>query len=94
MSEDCRKKPLVESVALQCVCGVLLIVPLGLLVGMLLGLISDFSLRNTVGNIRINPEIFANQYAGLLVYSGWTAFVCLVAVVVIVGIQLWRRKKG
>jgi hypothetical protein len=73
MSEDYHKKPLVGSEALRCVVVVLLCLPLGLSVGTLLGLLSDFGLRYTVENIRANPEIFANQYAGLLVYSGWTA---------------------
>ncbi len=96
MSEDCRKKPLVGSEGLRCVMIVLLCLPLGSLVGTLLGLISDFGLRHIVWNIQANPEVFANQYAGPLVYSGWTALMCLIALVVIVGIQLmltWTRKK-
>lgn len=92
MSEDCRKKPLVGSVLLWRVAVVLLCPPVGFLVGTLLGLISDFGLSDTAENIRANPQIFANQYAGLIVNTGWTALVCLVAVVVIVGIQLWRSR--
>ena len=88
---------LVGSVVLQWVVVGLLAVPLGLWLGTLLGLISDFGPRHTAQNIRANPEIFAGQYAGPIVNSGWAALVCLVVVVVIVGIQLmlmWRRKRG
>ena len=97
MCEDYRKKPLGGSAVLWCVAFVLLCPPVGASVGTLLGLISDFGLRNTVETIKANPEIFANQYAGPIVCYGWTALMCLVAVVVIIGIQLMlmrRRKNG
>lgn len=94
LMEDQRRKPLIGSVVLQSVIGVLLCVPLGLSVGTLLSLLDEFGLRNTVETIRLNPEVFTNQYAGPLVYHGWIALVCLVAAAAIVSVQLWRRKKG
>ena len=88
---------LVGSVVLRWVVVGLLVLPLGLWLGTLLGLISDFGLRYPAENILANPEIFASQYAGPIVNSGWIALVCLVAVVAIVAVELtltWRRKRG
>jgi hypothetical protein len=91
MSEDQSKKPSTRSAVPWGVAVVVLCWPAGSLVGMLLGLVSDFGLDNTAENIRANPEIFANQYAGPLVHNGWTAAGCLLVVAIIVGIQLWKR---
>ena len=95
MSQGCGKNSSVGSVALRCMLGVALTVPLGLLVGTLLGLIRDFGVRHMVANIRLNPGIFADQYGANLVYTGWTALACLSASAVIVGMQSFmRRSRG
>jgi hypothetical protein len=47
--------------------------------------------RNTVWNIQANPEVFAKQYAGGIVYTGWTAVAGLLALAVIAGIALNRE---
>ena len=69
----------------------LLCLPTGLLTGILLGLISQFGLSFTLDNIRANPEMFANQFAPAILYSGWIAVTSLAALVIIVGIELAFR---
>ena len=91
--EERRKKPLIGSADLWGVAVLVLALPNGALAGIMLGLISDFGVRNTVDSMRANSQIFADQYARLLVYSGWIALVCQIALIVIVGIQLSGRKK-
>jgi hypothetical protein len=60
-------------------------------VGTLLGLISDFGIRNTVWNIQANPGVFAKQYASSIVYTGWIAVAGMIALVVIGGIAFMRE---
>ena len=66
--------------------------PAGLLVGIQFGLVRDFGFSNTAENIRLNPKIFADQYAGLIAASGWVALTCLIAVGVIVIVQRMTKK--
>jgi len=75
------------------VAAILLTLPVGTAVGMLFGLLGDFGLDNTVVNIRVNAQVFADQYAGHVVGLGWTALACLLADVAIVIIWFTRRKK-
>lgn len=51
----------------------LLIAPLGMLLGTLLSVISDFGLNHTADTIRLNPVTFADQYATSVVRNGWAA---------------------
>jgi hypothetical protein len=41
--------------------------PIGALLGILIGLISDFGVINLFQNIKINPDIFINQYSSFFV---------------------------
>jgi ABC-type Fe3+ transport system permease subunit len=82
MSEDYNKKTRSWCVTRAIV--TVLVVPVGMSVGILLGLISDFGLDFTVDNIRANPDIFAKQYAWPIVIGGWAAVVALVVLIVIV----------
>jgi hypothetical protein len=66
----------------------LAVVPLGFLVGTFVGLISDFGVVNTVTNIKNNPEMFAKQYAWVVVIGGWAAVVVLLAIAVLAGSHL------
>lgn len=63
----------------------LLVIPLGLLLGILISLISDFGLFHTVENIGLNPDVFAGQYGRGIVLAGWAsvavAFIVACAVV-------------
>jgi len=93
MPEDCGNKRSAASCALQSVTGVLLIVPCGFLVGTLFALIKDFGLGYTVDNIRLNPDMFADQYARPLVSAGWVALACLTLVAMIVGAQWWMGRR-
>ncbi len=96
MTDNCRKKASEISVVLLSVVILLLIVPVGISVGTFLGLISNFGLSYTVENARLNPEIFADQFAGHVVYGGWIALVCLAAAFVLIGIlikAMWRGKE-
>ena len=90
------KKPLKSPETLWSVVVIMLALSNGLLVGTLLGLISDFGIRNTAENMQANPEMFANQYAGGLVYAAWFALVSLVALVAAVCVQYkfgWKRNR-
>jgi hypothetical protein len=68
-----------------------LVTPVGLLAGILIGLISDFGPRCLVENIQLNPSMFANQYAPLIVFAGWAAIVDLVVMAAVAGVILIRR---
>jgi hypothetical protein len=92
MSEDCNKKTLSWFVLLKIVAVVpVLVAPIGLLVGILLGLIEDFGARNTVANIQANPSMFANQYARIIIFAGWAAVVDFVVMAGIASVMLIRR---
>jgi hypothetical protein len=71
--------------------GPLLIMPLGFCLGTFFGLISDFGISHTTENIKLNPEIFAKQYAFGVVLSAWAAVVTVGVSVVIVVVELIRR---
>lgn len=73
----------------------LLFIPLGLFVGTQISLITDFGLVHMVDNIKLNPDMFANQYAGSLVVCGWFSLaVTLIITIVAVREGLrWHGKK-
>ena len=51
-----------------------LVTPLGLSVGTLFGIITDYGPVYTAENIRLNPGTFANQYARMIVFTGWASW--------------------
>ena len=91
MSEDYNKKTPLWFVVLTSAIAVVVVTPIGLSVGTLLGMISDFGLDNTVANIRANPDTFAKQYAQLIVCTGWAALVAIVVLAVVGCVTLIRR---
>ena len=93
MSQESRKNELRGSRALWWVAVFLLCLPMGMLSGTMLGIITDFGVKYTVANIRLNSEVFIEQYAPDLVCSGWITLASLVVLLVIVVIQLTRRKE-
>jgi len=60
----------------------LLAVPLGILLGTHIGIISDFGIYHTVDTIRLNPDTFADQYARGMVWSGWASVVITVVLAI------------
>ncbi len=70
---------------------VVAVVPVGLALGTLLGIIEDFGLSGTVENIRHNPGTFANQFARNIAFTGWAALVAIVVLFVAGGVVLIRR---
>ncbi len=77
-------------VALWPVIVVVLVVPVGVSVGTLLGLVEDFGLSYTAENMRHNPAVFADQYASQIVFTGWAAVVDLAVLAAIAGVVLIR----
>ena len=65
--------------------------PLGLSLGKLAGIISNFGLMHTVDNIGINPDIFVKQYRWITVFNGWASVAIVIVSAAIVGIELIRR---
>ena len=47
--------------------GAIAALPSAMLCGMFIGLLSDFKLPNIFQSIRLNPDIFINQYAAFIV---------------------------
>ena len=76
-----------------CLVVLLLVTPLGLLLGTLYGVISDFGLHETVDTIRLNPDTFADQYAGIVVRNGWAA-VAITVVLILTGVCWFACGKG
>ena len=91
MQECNSRKPLLRTVAPIII--VLLILPLGLCLGTLAGLLSDFGCTHRVQNIKLNPEMFAKQYGPCIVFNGWAAAAVLVASAAVVG-AAWIRRRG
>ena len=91
MPEPCREKQSAGVSWMLSIAFILLTIPPGGLIGTLLGLLGDFGLSNTVVNIRRNPQVFADQYAGQLVFLGWAALACLLAAAVLAISWLARR---
>jgi hypothetical protein len=72
---------------------VLLVLPLGLCLGTLAGLLSDFGFTHMVQNIKLNPEMFARQYGPCIVFNGWATAAVVVASAAVVGVA-WIRRRG
>ena len=71
--------------------GTLMLVPVAASLGTLAGLITDFGLTRTAENIRLNPRMFADQYADVVVRIGWTCVAVVVVSAAIVGVEWIRR---
>ena len=91
MSDDCSNGRAARAMVLWGVAVFLLCLPTGLLTGILLSLISQFGIRLTLDSIRANPQMFAKQFAPVILYSGWITVTSLAALVIIVGIELAFR---
>jgi len=97
MVEDSGKRRLTRTERLLGIALIVQAVPNGLLAAILFNLIGTFGVKYTVDSILLNQDVFANQYARLVVYAGWSASVSVVVLLVIAGIQVtssWRRKSG
>lgn len=92
MSDHCPKELFGGSAALWYLAILATFLPSGALTGTLLGFLGDFGFEHTVDNIRANPEIFASQYAGVLVYSAWIGLVGLIAGGVVMTVLLRRTR--
>ncbi len=93
MSQNRRKNQLRGSMALWYVAVSLLCLPMGMLSGIMLGIITDFGVRNTAENIRLNSEMFTEQYVPDLVCAGWITLASLAALLAIVGFQfIWGKR--
>ena len=87
MSGDCITRRWEPSKVLWGIASFMLCLPTGALVGILVGLVDQFGLRFTLDNIRANPQMFANQFAPYILYSGWFAVASLPVLMVIVAID-------
>ncbi len=92
MSGDFTKKSPPWFVALKIAIACVVVTPIGMSVGTLLGILQDFGLRYTAENIRLNPGIFANQFAQIIVFTGWAALAALVVLAVVGCVSLIRRQ--
>ena len=94
MSEDYNKTTPSWFVVLKSAIAAVVVVPIGLSAGTLLGIITDFGSGCTVENIRLNPGAFANQYAQVIVFTGWAALAAIVVLAVVGCVALIRRSGG
>jgi hypothetical protein len=89
MIKDQERQRLLLSVVLKI--APLLVLPLGLSLGTLAGIIRDFGLMHTVDNIGLNADIFVKQYGWTTVFNGWASVAVVIVSAAIVGIELIRR---
>jgi len=68
----------------------ILFVPLGILIGLQISLVSDFGLAYTVDNIKLNPDMFSKQYARGIVLGGWVS-IAIAIVIVLNAVFLWVK---
>lgn len=92
MTKDQEKRTLATSVVLMI--APLLIIPLGLCLGTLVAIISDFGLWHTMDNIRLNPATFVKQYGWIAIFNGWFSVAIVIASAAIAGVRLIRHSKA
>jgi len=68
-----------------------LVMPIGLCVGTLFGIIGDFGFNHPLDRILRNPDIFAEQYGPAIVFNGWFCVAVVIMTAAVVGISLICR---
>jgi hypothetical protein len=92
MTKNQERQKLLTSVILMI--APLLIIPLGLSLGTLAAIISDFGLWHTMDNVRLNPDTFVKQYGWTTIFNGWASVAVVIVSAAITAGTLIRRSRA